>query len=194
LAGCSEEESFWFTLLFEEPSGLQQGDPVVYKDTVIGHVKAVMLKKRPEGVGGIGHVTVGIRQQYRELLYHQMDYTIKGREVFGKDKQILVQDTRQPRNFTPRAVAPGEYVMGSKGFLQGALGTTLRLVQNIENYFTQVKGETREGMQRMFQAFEQEMSRQDIDALIGRLEKQAENAADNIAEQIKELIARLKSK
>jgi hypothetical protein len=194
LAGCSEEESFRFTLLFEETSGLKQGDPVVYKDTVIGHVKAVALKQRPEGGGGIAHVTVGIRQQYRDLLYHQMDFTIKGREVLGKDKQILVQDTRQLRNLTPRPIAPGEYVMGSKGFLQGALGTTLRLVQNVESWFTQVKGETREVMQRVLQAFEREMSRQDIDALIGTLEKQAENAADNITEQIKELIARLKSK
>ena len=84
--------------------------------------------------------------------------------------------------------------MGSKGFLQGALGTTLHLVQNVESWFTQAKGETREGMQRVLQAFEREMSRQDIDELIGKLEKQAENAADNIAEQIKELIARLKSK
>ena len=146
---------------------------MVYKDTVIGHVKAVALEKKsgPEGVGGIAHVTVGIRRQYRDLLYHQMDFTIKSREVLGKDKQILVQDTRQLRNLTPRPIAPGEYVMGSKGFLQGALGTTLRLVQNVESWFTQVKGETREGMQRVLQAFEREMSRQDIDALIGKLER-----------------------
>ena len=194
LVGCSDEESFRFTLLFEETSGLKQGDPVVYKDTVIGHVKAVALKKRPEGVGGIAHVTVGIRQQYSDLLYHQMDFTIKSRELLGKDKQILVQDTRQLRNLTTRPITPGEYVMGSKGFLQGTLGTTLRLVQNIEGWFRQVKGETREVMQRVLQALEREMSRQEIDELIGKLEKQLENAADNVAEQIKELIARLKSK
>jgi hypothetical protein len=191
--GCSGEESFQFTLLFKETSGVKQGDPVVDKDTVIGHIKAEALKKRPEGVGGIAHVPVGIRQQYRELLYYQMDFTIKGREVLSKDKQILVQDTRQLRNLTPRPIAQGEYVMGSKGFMQGPLGTTLRLAQQVESWLMQFKGETREGLQRLIQAFEREISRQDIDALIGKLEKQAENAADNVVEQIKELIARLKN-
>ena len=93
---------------------------------------------------------------------------------------------------------PGLLHQGSTSWaaraLQGTLGTTLRLLQNVESWFTQVKGETREVMQHVLQAFEREMSRQDIDALIGKLEKQAENAADNIAEQLKELIARLKSK
>ena len=167
---------------------------MVYKDTVIGHVKAVALKKRPEGVGGIVHVTVGIRQQYSELIYHQMDFTVKSRELLGKDKQIFVQDTRQLRTLTPRPIGPGEYVMGSKGFVQGTLSTTLSLVQNIKSWFTQAKGETREVMQRVFQALEREMSRQEIDELIGKLEKLAENAADNVAEQLKELTARLKSK
>src|SRR5262249_45847566 len=132
LAGCSEEESFWFTLLFEEPGGLKKGVPVVYKDTVIGHIKTIALKSRPEGVGGIVHVTVGIRQQYSGLLYHQMDFTIKSREGLGKDKQILVQDTRQLNALTSRSIAPGEYVMGRKSFLQDAWGTSLAFVQNIE--------------------------------------------------------------
>lgn len=193
LSGCGASESFQFTLLFDDMSGLKHGDPVIYKDTEIGHVKAVALKRRPEGVGGMAHVTVGIRQQYSDLLYHQMDFTIKGREL-GKDKQILVQDIRQVHNPNPRRIAAGDYVIASKPFLQGALGKVRDLVQNVESWFAQAEGETRELMQRASQALEREVSRHDLDELIGKLEKQAEKAADNIAEQMKELVARLKSK
>jgi hypothetical protein len=73
--------------------------------------------------------------------------------------------------------------MASKGFLQKWQG-----------WLQQFKGETRDVIQRGFQALEREMSRPEVDTLIGELEKQAEKAADNIAEQLKELIARLKSK
>ena len=71
---------------------------------------------------------------------------------------------------------------------------TRKLVRNVESWFAQAEGETRALMNRVSQALEREVSRQDIDELIGKLEKQAEKATDNIAEQIKELIARLKSK
>ena len=192
-AGCSASESFQFTLLFDDMSGLKRGDPVIYKDTEIGHVKAVALKRRPEG-GGMAHVTVGIRQQYTDLLYHQMDFTIKNRELLGKDRQILVQDTRQIHNPNPRRITAGDYVIGSRPFLQVAMDMTRHLVQNLERVFAQAEGETRELMKRAAQALEGEMSRHDIDTLIDKLEKQAEKAADNIAEQMKELIARLKSK
>jgi len=194
LSGCGASESFQFTLLFDDMSGLKRGDPVIYKDTAIGHVKAVALKRRPEGGGGMAHVTVGIRQQYSDLLYHQMDFTIKGREPPGKDKQILVQDTRQGQHANPRRIAAGDYVIGSRPFLPGALGKVRDLVQNVESWLAQAEGETRDLMKRASQALEREVSRHDLDELISKLEKQAEKAADNIAEQLKELAARLKNK
>jgi len=194
LAGCGASESFQFTLLFEDMSGLKRGDPVIYKETEIGRVKTVALKQRPEGVGGMAHVTVGIQQQYRDLLYHQMDFTIKSRELLGKDKHILVQDTRQIRHPNPRRIAPGDYVVGSRSFLQVAMDMSRTLVQNLEKAFAQAEGDTRELMQRVSQALAGEMSRHDLDQLIGKLEKQAEKATDNMAEQMQELIARLKSK
>jgi len=194
LAGCGASESFQFTILYDDLSGLKSGDLVIYKDMEIGHVKAVALKKRPEGVGGMAHVTVGIRQPYTDLLYHQMDFTIKSRERSGKDKQILVQDTRQLHNPNPRRIAAGDYVIGSKPFLHGALGKARELVDNLDRWFTRAEGETRALMQRVAQALAGEMSRHDIDKLIGQLEKQAEKATDSVAEQIKEWVARLKSK
>jgi len=193
LAGCGASESFQFTLLFDDMSGLKRGDPVIYKETEIGHVKAVALKKRPEG-GGMAHVTVGIQQRYRDLLYHQMDFAIKSRELLGKDKHILVQDTRQVPHPNPRRIAAGDYVIGSRSFLQVAMDMTRTLVQNLEKTFAQAEGDTRELMQRVSQALAGEMSRHDLDQLIGKLEKQAEKATDNMAEQMQELIARLKSK
>ena len=187
LPGCTEQP--FMTILYEESGGLEPGNKIVYKGTVIGQVTDVALKPRPSGSGGMFHVGVAIEQDYRTMLSHQMDYVVESVRAFGKEKQIQVNDARA--DVTLRFVEQGDLVVGAKSLWQQFTNTLSGLVSDFGLTMEDAGDALNDLIDRAEEAFKG-ADRSMVDDLLHDLEDFTEDAAEKEEQLLKDIEAYLK--
>ena len=77
IRGAKTEEGFFIKVKFEDILGLNKGDDVIYAGLVIGEVENVGKIGGPNSSEITPIVTLNIREEYEDLLYKDVLFTIK---------------------------------------------------------------------------------------------------------------------
>lgn len=102
-----EKDSVRLTILFESKGMLQEGSPVVYKESKIGTVRSIQLGESPSGPGGYYHADVAVDSSRLSILYHQMCVVVETEEG-----EAYVEFEDAPTE-TPISMRVGDTVIGS---------------------------------------------------------------------------------
>lgn len=102
-----EKNAAHVTVLFESKGPLQEGSPVVYKESTIGTVRSIRLGESPSGPGGYYHVDVAVDSTRLSLLYHQMCILVETEEG---EPYVRFEETSPE---TAISMREGDVVIGS---------------------------------------------------------------------------------
>ena len=99
-------------LLLDEIDGLEEKDPVVYRDLVVGEVVSVTLRPHPDRPGGAIYAELALDPQHLPLLAHEQHWVVEGRRYMGlsSNRQVRIHDRDVP---LPTPVRPEDIVVGT---------------------------------------------------------------------------------
>ena len=173
-----EEDMARIIVLFETKDELQEGSPVVYKESTIGKVYSIQLGEKPSGPGGYYHVQLDIRPERLSLLYHQMCIVVEG------DRRGTYIEFEDSATDAPVPIIKGDKVIGSTRAgciwekMRRATGELIgTFAENVKSYGVSVPGWVNDASVSL-----KNTDRENVEGKIDHLRREAENAGQTLEE------------